>query len=1038
MRSSATRAYAILFFLSGTTGLVYELLWVRVLYQTFGSTIQAVTTVVAAYMGGLGLGAWLVGRWADRHPRPAALYGLLEIAIGACGVLSPLVLELAHRAYLATAASLGPGSVANGMLRFALAALVLLVPTSLMGGTLPVLTRAFTGADRRALPHSLGLLYGLNTLGAVVGTALAGFVLIEFVGIRTSLWGTAGVNVALGAAALALAPALAYAPEPRAVPAAGPAAVGGPAVAPGAGGALRRVALILLALTAFAALLDEIAWTRVLVMIVGASTYAFTLVLLVFLLGIGLGSGLVARRGAASPAETAAAAAGAQAVTALGAALLFVEFAVLPRYIIAVFQVEAFGAVARLAAMGLAVGAVVFVPAIGMGMTFPLLTDLVASADAARGADVGRAYAVNTLGGIAGAVVTGFVLVATLGTDRTLRLGVVVNVLAALGLAAFAARGVAAGAPQHRRLGRHVVAAGALASLALGAALAVAPWSTRLVDLGPSIYAREPMDASAVAEFLAHRGSRQRAYREGWNATVSVWEGVAGRALKVNGKADASDYADMDTQVMLGLAPVAAHPQPKSAFVVGYGSGATAGVLAAVPGMARVRVSEIEPAVLAMSRFFLAVNDSVLERPNVSVVVDDARSALQLDPARYDVVVSEPSNPWLAGVATLYTPEFFQIARRHLADGGVFCQWVQLYQLPLAVVAGIVRNIRSVFPHVQLWFGSPGDVIVIASAQALVYDAAWLRGLVGPGGALARWGREYLGVDQPADYFGHLLLGEAGVAALLERPSVVHRDDRPRLEFVAARRFFDREEGDAVFDSLADLRAASATADRLSPLLFARALTLRRGDPAGQRYVEAARRAQPGVPAWTVAEAAILIGLGDTTFADSVLPPLVHAGGEADAAFLAGLVAARRGQDARARALLDAALAGGADTAAASAALAALDARATRWAAAAAHTRAALAAAHATLRHPYPRDWLAAALTPFALAGPPGVADSLLVIALRSRDGWFTLHELRAVAALRAGHCAVAAEEFEALREFGIERADAPAWLERCRRGVVP
>jgi len=262
MRSSAARAYSLLFFLSGATGLVYELLWVRVLYQTFGSTIQSVTTVVAAYMGGLGLGAWLLGRRADRHERPAALYGRLEIAIGVFGLASPLVLALTHRIYVGTAAALALDGAASVALRFALAGVVLLIPTTLMGGTLPVLTRAFT-ADRAELQRSLGLLYGLNTLGAVVGTALAGFFLIEYVGVRASLWATATINLALGGIALWLSGSRADAPT---------AAPPDPGREPGErpSPALRNTALLLLGLTAFAALLDEIAWTRVLVMIVGA------------------------------------------------------------------------------------------------------------------------------------------------------------------------------------------------------------------------------------------------------------------------------------------------------------------------------------------------------------------------------------------------------------------------------------------------------------------------------------------------------------------------------------------------------------------------------------------------------------------------------------------------------------------------------------------------------------------------------------------------------------------------------------------------
>jgi len=311
MRSKPALTYGVLFFLSGATGLIYELLWVRVLYQSFGSTIQSVTTVVAAYMGGLGLGAWLFGRRADRTPRPAVLYGWLEIAIGLFAILSPLVLGLAHWMYIGTAGALALGGAASVALRFGLAALVLLIPTTLMGGTLPVLTRALTGEDRGLLKPSLGRLYGLNTLGAMTGTALAGFFLIELVGVRASLLATATVNLAIGVAAISLGRREGVA-DPGREPAEDQVQP-----APAARDHLKTVALVLLGVTAFAALLDEIAWTRVLIMIVGGSTYAFTLILLVFLLGIGLGSIIVARR-SAPPVDTAASAALAQGITGIG------------------------------------------------------------------------------------------------------------------------------------------------------------------------------------------------------------------------------------------------------------------------------------------------------------------------------------------------------------------------------------------------------------------------------------------------------------------------------------------------------------------------------------------------------------------------------------------------------------------------------------------------------------------------------------------------------------------------------------------------
>ncbi len=1027
MRSKPALAYTLLFFLSGATGLIYELLWVRVLYQSFGSTIQSVTTVVAAYMGGLGLGAWWLGRAADRAPRPAVLYGWLEIAIGAFGIISPLVLRLAHLMYIGAAGALSLGGAASVALRFGLAALVLMIPTTLMGGTLPVLTRALMGEDRALLKPSLGRLYGLNTLGAMTGTALAGFFLIEFVGVRASLWATAALNLAIGVIAIR------FGRRQEAVEA---SQASGEDLhhPPPTSTALRNLALALLSLTAFASLLDEIAWTRVLIMIVGGSTYAFTLILFVFLMGIGLGGVIVARR-STPRIETAASAGLAQGIVGVGAAALFVFFGLLPSYIIAIFQIPDLSAVPRLLLMAVAVGAVVLIPAIGMGMTFPLLTDLTARPREARGADVGTAYALNTIGSILGAVLTGFVLVVVLGTQATLRIGLVVNGIAALALGLLASRGVAEGSTEDRRIRTRVLTAGLLGTLAIVAAAAAPGWSTRLIDLGPTIYARDRMDKPARQRFLAHSGVRQLAFQEGPNATVSVWESEAGRSLRVNGKVDASDRGDMDTQVMIGLAPAVARPGATSAFVIGYGTGVTARVLASVPGMQRLKVVEIEPAVVAMDSLFHAVNGSVLAHTGVQVLIDDARSALQLDRQRYDVIVSEPSNPWVAGIATLYTPEFFRIARAKLTDGGVFCQWIQLYQLPLPVVAGIVRSLRAVFPHVHVWFGGTSDLVVLASARPLTYDRTWLTQLIGPGGALHALANEWLSLESTDQYFGRLLLGDSGVARLSARATFGHSDNRPRLEFEAARRFLDPGVGAyAVFDSLVEMGNRDS---ETSPFALLRILAARRSDAGVLPYLDAARRAQPTVAEWSVRSAGIRLALGDTAQADSLLGAALarSAGAASPAALLMhGLLAAARKQ-APAATALRAALAAGADTAQVRAALSWLAVRESRWAEAVSEARGALSTAQGTFRHPLPGEFLTQSLGQIALEAPPALAESVLAYAAERRPGSARYRELAAVAALRAGDCEAAAASFIELLDFAVERANGPALVRECRRG---
>jgi hypothetical protein len=448
-----------------------------------------------------------------------------------------------------------------------------------------------------------------------------------------------------------------------------------------------------------------------------------------------------------------------------------------------------------------------------------------------------------------------------------------------------------------------------------------------------------------------------------------------------------------------------------------------------------VRVVEIEPAVLAMRDWFHAVNDHVLERPTVTAVVEDARSALQLRQDRFDVIVSEPSNPWVAGIATLYTPEFFRIVRSRLTDGGVFSQWVQLYQLPLPVVAGVVRNVRAVFPHVELWFSGTLDLIVVASDRPLHYDRTWIERLVAPNTGLGALSREWLGIDSPGDYMGRRLLGEAGAGRLAERATLVHRDDRPELEFVAARRFLDQDWDSHVFDSLVALGRRAGETPGTSPVLLARAMTGSQMSSLELDILERAQRARPDDPVWSVRVAGARFAGGDSAFADSVLPRLLARSRHPEVLLFAAALAERRGDDRRRSALLTEALARGGDTAVAAAGLAVLAARAERWGDVVRYLRAALASARGSYRHPFPAPPLRDALARLVLNGPVPLADSVLAIALRARPGWAALYELRALVALRAGRCDDAADQFLELLDFGIEPADALQQLMRCRRG---
>jgi spermidine synthase len=1022
--------FGLIFILSGAAGLVYELIWVRQLYQVFGSTIHSVTTVVAAYMGGLGLGAWVLGRRADRLARPAVLYGILELAIGIFGLLSPWITQGIGAVYLGVARSLGPGLWAGTAIKFLFAFVVLLIPTFLMGGTLPLLTRAFARDRSDQLRGELALFYGLNTVGGVAGCLLAGYVLIEFVGLRTSLLATGVVNLALGAAALLLARLPEESPVTR-------VAADEPVFTPDAGPATRRLAVWLIALTAFASLLYEIAWTRALILVIGSSTYAFTTILACFLLGIGLGSLIAVGRGR-PPRDLLVRAAVIQGAIAVLASLLFPFFRALPVYVVATLQIQFLSVGELLALHAVAVAAVVIPPAVGMGFSFPLLAELASERTGATGREVGRAYLANTLGSIAGAVVTGFVLVHLIGSERTLVLGVLINVAAAALLAGWAYRERGgAGSPVAAERIPFV-----LGALALVIAVATPSWSGRLLDRAPAVYGRTRLSRDDLGRYLRGYGSEQLSFEEGWNAAVSVWRDGNQSWLKVNGKVDASSVADMDTQVSLGLLPALGHPKPRRVFVVGFGSGATTRTIADVPGVARIDVAEIERAVLRASASFRDVNRDVLADPRVHVIEDDARSALMLADSAYDLIVSEPSNPWIAGVSSLFTRDYFGVVARRLAPGGIFCQWLQMYRVTPGLVAVVVANLRAVFPHVEIWFANSSDLVVLASREPIRWNGVRVAAAMQPGSRTAAALRMWLQVTQPAQLLGHFLLGDRGTAALAAGAPFRHTDDHPALEFQAARSLLAGTTSQSVFDSLVSLKKTSG--DSL-PVLEDWVLpggTWRAGygaalpddNPEALHSAELALQAQPHDAEREAELGTVLFGRREfRAAAEHLEAALAVRRDDPRLVLTAGLTYLSLSDVSKARPLLEAVGAHGGDSAFAFAVLAQLDANNGNYAAAAAEAMRAIVSLRPTLEHPWPGA-LEGAVTTLAQSAPPALAGPVFERAVALRPAWQMGYWGGAVVGVRAGGpaCARAEQLALGLERFGWTESEIVALVQSC------
>jgi spermidine synthase len=1022
--------FGLIFILSGAAGLVYELIWVRQLYQFFGSTIHSVTTVVAAYMGGLGLGAWVLGRRADRHANPALLYGLLEVAVGVFGVLSPWVMRGLGGAYLGVARALEPGLWAGTAIKFVFGFVVLLVPTFLMGGTLPVLTRAFARDRSERLRGELALFYGVNTVGGVLGCVAAGYVLVELVGLRASLWATGALNLALGAAALALArlPAPAgRATDPDGVP----------VFTEDPGAATRRLAVWLIAVTAFASLLYEIAWTRVLILVFGSSTYAFTTILACFLLGLGLGSLLAVGRGAA-PRALMVRAAVVQGAVAVLASLLFPFFRALPVYVVATLQVPFLGAPELLVLHGAAIALVVIPPALGMGLSFPLLAELASERTGATGREVGRAYFANTLGSIAGAVVTGFVLIHVVGSEVALTLGVAINAVAAFTLAAHAARRRGGG----RGWTRVELAPLGLGVAALLIALGTPSWSSRLLDRGAVVYGRARMTPAELGRYLRGYGSEQLSFEEGWNSAVSVWRDGNQTWLKVNGKVDASSVADMDTQVLSGLLPALAHPRPRRVFVVGFGSGATTRTVADVPGVATIDVAEIEGAVLRAGHLFRDVNRDVLGDARVRVIVDDARSALQLATMPYDLVVSEPSNPWIAGVASLFTRDYFRVVARHLAPDGVFSQWLQMYRVTPGIVSVVVANLRAVFPHVQIWFANSSDLVVLASHAPIIWDSSRVAALLEPGTRTGATMRDWLRIREPTQLLGRFLLGERGTAALAAGAPFAHTDDQPALEFEAARSLLAQPGAALVIDSL--LRLKAAVGDSLPPGLgwrlapgawraaFGRALPSYH--PEVLRSAELALAAAPRDAAREAELGELLFERRDFQAAREHLDRALAAKPDDPSALLAaGLASVALKDLVGARTFLERVGPSGGDSVTALAALAELDANAGEYRQATAEAVRAVDGLRPTLASPFPRA-LEGALTVLADRAPATEVLPLFARMVASRPAWQLGYWGSAVVEGRIGGaaCPRAADMAGALARFGWTRREISPLTGRC------
>ncbi len=800
----------LLIFISGAAGLVYQVAWMRQLQPAMGGSVYALTAVLASFMAGLAAGSAFISRVAAGLRRPLAVYALLELFIGGWGLLSPLILSLAAPAFAALHPSAGGGASDPALVawRFLLAFLFLLPPTFAMGATLPAVARACR-PQSRSVGQLMGRLYAASSAGAVCGALGAGFLVLPSLGLAGGCRLAALGNLAVAAGAWLLDRRRAAMP----IPADG----GGPAMADGPGCPARVAGFPLLSihlaalLSGAASMALEVSWSRNFAMLFGSSVYAISLVLAAFIGGITLGAYLPSRyfdRWGPGRVPAAVALALAAVLTALVAA----SGSLLPLVSLRLFWWSG-GAPALAYPLQLLLAGLILLPGtFCTGAAFPLLVRSL-SVGGGRPPEqaLGTIYAVNTAGAVAGTVLAGFLVLPALGIEMTS--------LAGSALLALAAAGLLLGG--RRRWWQPLVPLALMAVAALPVLLR--PWDQGLVTSGPFVYAgiyreiaafgtawdprREtagedrpwsaedagpgaalPSGFQGLRELVRARGELIW-HRQGADASVAVRRSAAGiLSLQINGKTDASTGGDMKLQLLSAHLPLLLHPDPQQVFLLGLASGVTLGALLEHPEVQRARCAEISPAVVEASRFFDDVSGAPLDDPRVELVEEDGRSVLQrAPPGSFDVIISEPSNPWIAGMADLFSVEFFRLCRSRLEPGGLCCQWVQSYALETGDLRRVAATFRAVFPRATLWAekAAGGDYLLIGFAegpQVTVTGREELaRRMIAPG--LTWW--EGMGTPPaPLQLLGHLACDAAGLAGFCDGAPLI-TDDNISLEFSA-------------------------------------------------------------------------------------------------------------------------------------------------------------------------------------------------------------------------------------------------------------
>ena len=764
LRISVVRKLVLpLYLISGAAGLIYEVVWTRAFGVVFGNTIFAVSTVLTAFMLGLAGGSWLFGRVADKSAKPLKMYALLQVAIGAYAFVFPIVLAATDNLYGWVFRTFHPTFYPLSLLRFVLSVIILFVPTALMGGTLPVLSRLWANSSTKAgaaTGRTVGLLYAVNTFGAVVGCFLAGYVLMRLFGVSNTIYLAASANIVVAILAFFLSALN----KPRHVKTSSETAETIPAdegVAVEDKPAKKRVVvLVAVALAGFCALALEVLWTRVLVFVLGTSVFAFACMLTCFIFGIALGSLICSRlflRRIRNPVFTLGVVEFLIPLSVLLSIWLlgklwYVDFLLTREWLTGPFWKE-------VVAHFIDALVILLLPTLLMGMAFPIAVKICATSWSAVAKRVGELYASNTIGCVAGSFAAGFVMIPLLGLRDSF--------FVVLGIGLFVGTGLIFFSEKRRAF---LTAPVALISVAvLIVAVLFIPRDVFLKTMNTYHY---PSDIIYL--------------KDDATGTVTVHDLPDGDRFIV---VDGVDVAGVDlmlrtTQKLQGYVPLLLHSNPKKVLQIGFGSGETSRVGLAF-GVEQYNIVEICPAVFEAGKFFEDINKGSYKDPRLRKIIMDGKNFVKLTDEKFDIIMNDSTYPGTTGSSALYTYDHFRQCREHLTPDGVLSCWVPLDLQPKDFQL-VIRSFQKVCPHCSLWILNNclnKHAVLLGTLSPMKIDFQRVKKLVERPDVFSDLAD--INIHSAFDLLDCLVVDEEGLKKIAGT-GPLNTDDNPSLEFGAA------------------------------------------------------------------------------------------------------------------------------------------------------------------------------------------------------------------------------------------------------------